>query len=207
MIAETCDTKGLFDKLRALPDGPVVPDRLVAVEKKVESLLSQTGDHSKHRATGDALAKTQKDVEALQNQIKKFLATIDSQSQKIHHLEKENKAIRADFQDFQAKVNNNINNELTAKIDSLGSMIKNIEMNIRSEIYMKICEVDKGFGETINALNTQVEKQKVRLSEQILRINELGRVADQVVSKVASLFKRKSDENPEGRDESKRQCT
>jgi F0F1-type ATP synthase membrane subunit b/b' len=184
-----------------------VPDRLVAVEKKVKTLLSQNGDHSKNKATGDALAKTQKDVEALQNQIKKCLAIIDSQSQKVHDLEEENKAIRADFRDFQAEVKSNINNKLAAAMVSLDSTIKSTETDIRREILSKIREVEKGLGESTNTLKAQIEKQKDRLSEQIPRIDELGQVADQVVSKVASLFKRKSDEDPEGRNENKRQRT
>jgi F0F1-type ATP synthase membrane subunit b/b' len=207
MIAETLNTKGLFDKLKALPDGPIVPDRLVAVEKKVETLLSQNVDHSKNRATGDALAKTRKDVEALQNQIKKCLAIIDSQSQKVHDLEEENKAICAHFRDFQAEVKSNINSKLAAAMISLDSTIKSTETDIRSEVHSKIREVEKGLGESTNTLKAQVEKQKDRLSEQIPRIDELGQVADQVISKVASLFKRKSDEESNGRNENKRQRT
>lgn len=209
MIAETLTTKGLLDKLRALPDRPVVPDRLVVVEEKVETLLGQNGDHSKHRATEEALAKKHKDVEALQSQIKKFVATIDSQSQKIRDLEEENKAIRIEFGHSQIKANNSISisNRLTARMDSLGSTIKNTETNIRSEIRTKIRKVEKSRGESTNALKAQIERQKDQLSEQTLRINELEQVADQVVSKMASLFKRKSDEDLEGRNENKRQRT
>lgn len=209
MIAETLDTKGLLDKLEALPDSPAVPDRLVAVEEKVEALLGHNGDYSKLRATEEALSRTQKDVEALQSEIKKFVATIDSQSQKIQDLEKENKAIHASFRDFEAEVNDyiSINNKLAAVIDSLDSGIKDTETNIRSEVHTKIGEVEKGWGETINTLRTQMEKQKVGLSAQLTQTNELGRVVDHVVSKVASLFKRKSDEDPWGRNENKRQRT
>ncbi|KAI6754547.1 hypothetical protein HG530_012299 [Fusarium avenaceum] len=207
MRVETHDVKGLLDKLRALPDRPAVSDRLVTVEERIEAFLSQNGDCSKHKAKDEALAKTQKDIEALQSQIKKFVATIDSQCQKIHDLEEENKAIRTDFRHFQAEVNNNINDKLAARMDSLSSTIRNTETNIRSEIHTKICEVEEGLGESTNTLKAQIRKQKDQLSEQTLRINELEQVADQVVSKVSALFKRKSDEDPEGRNENKRQRT
>ncbi|KAH7233230.1 hypothetical protein BKA59DRAFT_517654 [Fusarium tricinctum] len=207
MRSETHNVKGLLDKLRALPDRPVVSDRLVTVEEKIQAFLSQNGDRSKDRAKDEALAKTQKDVEALQSQIKKFVATIDSQSQKIHDLEEENKAIRTDFRNLQSEVNDNISKRLAGATVSLGSTIENTETNIRSEIHTKICKVEKGFGESTNTLKAQIERQNHQLSEQILRINELEQVADQVVSKVASLFKRKSDEDPKGSNEDKRQRT
>jgi prefoldin subunit 5 len=177
------------------------------VEEKIQAFFSQNGDRSKDRAKDEALAKTQKDVEALQSQIKKFVATIDSQSQKIHDLEEENKAILTDFRNLQSEFNDNISKRLAGATVSLGSTIENTETNIRSEIHTKICKVEKGFGESTNTLKAQIERQNHQLSEQILRINELEQVADQVVSKVASLFKRKSDEDPKGSNEDKRQRT
>ncbi|KAM0314629.1 hypothetical protein ACHAPQ_011772 [Fusarium lateritium] len=207
MMTETSDANGLLDMIRALPDQPAVPDRLVVVERKVETLLSHNGDYSKHRATEQALAKTQKDVEALQIQIKKSLATIDSQSRMIDVLKEENMTMRADFTDFEGEVDNDIHVQVVSGIDSMYKTISDTEKNNRKEIHSKICEVEQGSRESINALRAQMEKQNDQLSEQTLRISELERVAEQVVSKVASLFKRKGDDDPTGGTEGKRQRT
>ncbi|KAM0229480.1 hypothetical protein ACHAP5_011650 [Fusarium lateritium] len=159
MMTGTSDVNGLLDKIRALPDQPAVPDRLVAVERKVETLLSHKGDYSKHRATEQALAKTQKDVEALQIQIKKSLATIDSQSRMIDTLKEENMTMRADFTDFQAEVDNDIHDQVVSGIDSTYKTVSDTEKSNRKEIYSKIREVEQGSGVSINALRAQMEKQ------------------------------------------------
>ncbi|KAM0205197.1 hypothetical protein ACHAQI_009431 [Fusarium lateritium] len=206
-MTDTSDVNGLLDKIRALPDQPAVPDRLVAVERKVETLLSHNGDYSKHRATEQALAKTQKDVEALQIQIEQSLATIDSQSRKIDELEEENKTIRPDLDDFRTEVGEDVDIQVATGMGPMYKTISDIETNIRKDIDSKIREVEQGLGESINVLRAQMEKQNDQLSEQTLRISELERVAEQVVSKVASLFKRKGDDDPTDRTESKRQRT